>query len=180
MLSVMVKVSLLSVFLSGCVSVPISEKVWQLGSAAPQVTLSDPQETNTSFTFTLTVKNLASIPVCYDGNAAFMIGLGIRNADTGASLSWVDGPIAAGGEGVIGRRYLLKAGESISQTVEVPRPLSGPYSTPFVDSRYSIGDRLVAVGSQEFYSCEYGSTLEAMANQGTLVVFSDQSKVFRE
>ncbi|MFM2389886.1 MAG: hypothetical protein RLZZ437_1441 [Pseudomonadota bacterium] len=180
MLSIMLRVFFLPVILSGCVSVPISEKVWQLGSAAPQVTVSGPQESNTSFAFTLTIKNLAPIPVCYDGNAEFMIGLGIRNADTGASLSWVDGPIAAGGGGVTTQRYLLEAGESVSQVIQLPRPLAGPYSTPFVDSRYNIGDRLVAVGGEEFYSCEYGSTLEAMANEGTLVVFSDQSKVFQE
>jgi hypothetical protein len=171
---------LLCLGLCACVAPALPEKVWDLGSVNPQVTISGPQVSNGGFTFVATAVNPAAIPICFDGNEEFLIGIGLQNADTGANLSWVDGPISASGGGVSGRKYVIQPGGSISHTITVPRPLSGPYDTPFVASRYAIGDQLYAVAGEEFYACKYNSTSEASMKEGTLVVFSAQSALFQE
>lgn len=169
--------------LIACTSTNGQSPIWDIGGAKLTLLIPMPTLSADKIVFETTAKNASDLPVCFDGNGAFPVGLGLTSVESGAPLAYLNLP----GERDVGHlaptrfeRKILAPGSSRSFTITLPRPISGPYEVPFVSSHYKKGDLLSAQASTEFYDCDYPSVELASADGRSTTVHSPLSEPFRE
>lgn len=145
----------------------------------PKVSISNPKLTKESVRFELIATNPTRQKLCFDGNSDFPIGLSLKNATTGSTLLWIDGPLIPNGGEAIQEQFVLDPGSAQSFVVSVSRPISGPYYVPNSSVFHKPGELLVGVAIGSFYDCSFVARKDAIANGKAIIVESEPSLPFK-